>query len=67
MFHQRGTYVHSCIVSTGSITLIHSQSVNSFMVASVPESTGHMELCSVCVLTEGTLVQERESYAMYVY
>jgi len=31
--------------------------MNSFIVASVPVSTGYMEICCVCVLTQGTVVQ----------
>jgi len=27
------------------------------MVSSVPDSTGYMEICCVCVLIQGTLVQ----------
>ena len=59
MFPQGGAYTDSCSVSTANILLTHSQPVNSFMVASVCDRTGYMELCSVCVLTEGTLVHER--------
>jgi len=59
MFPQDGTYADSCSVSTTSILFIHLQPVNSFMVVSVPDRTGYMELCSVCVLTEGTLVHGR--------
>ena len=59
MFPQGGAYTDSCSVSTASILFIHSQPVNSFMVASVPDRTGYMELCCVCVLTEGTLVHGR--------
>jgi len=59
MFPPRGPYGDSCSVSTANTLFIHSQSVNSFMVASVPDRTGYMELCSVCVLTEGALVHGR--------
>jgi hypothetical protein len=30
-------------------SFIHSQSVNSLMLASVPNRTGYMEICCVCV------------------
>jgi len=29
--------------------------------------TGERKLCSVCVLTEGALLQGRGSYVLYVY
>jgi len=29
--------------------------------------TGESKLCSVCVLTEGAVVQGRVSYVLYVY
>jgi len=29
--------------------------------------TGESKVCSVCVLTEGALVQGRVSYVLYVY
>jgi vacuolar-type H+-ATPase subunit B/Vma2 len=38
-------------------SFIHSISMNSFMVASVHRRTGYVEICSVCVLTQGTVVQ----------
>ena len=60
MFSPRDYYADSCSVSTANKIFIHSQPVNRFIVASVPDRTGYMELCSVCVLTEGTLVYGRK-------
>jgi hypothetical protein len=48
-----GLYGNSRSVYTDSIVFIHSQSVNSFMVASVHHSTGCMEMCVLYVFDMG--------------
>jgi len=44
-----------CRVNIGTVAMVGEH----LMVASVPDRTGYVELCSVCVSTEGTLVHER--------
>jgi len=43
-------------VNIGKVAIAREQ----LYVGSVPERTGYMELCPVCVLPEGTLVQGRK-------